>query len=236
VEFVGQPQSIPPSSKKPFMNSRDAMTEGGTLTVRTGNVSTNQNDLPAELPAGDFVTVAVEDSGAGMSAEPIAGVTDGTVRLQSRPGRSKGVTLYLPRAPAVAVVAPPIASQLVSRGGARILVVDDDAGVREVTASSLREAGHFISEVSSGAEALSLLARGEPCDLMVIDIGMPGIAGPETVRLARASRPDLKVLYMTGFVDAKLPSSVGQDTDAVIQNLSAIAIWWRACTRRLKET
>jgi CheY-like chemotaxis protein len=115
------------------------------------------------------------------------------------------------------VVAPPISSQSVPRGGARILVVDDDAGVREVTASSLREAGHFISEVSSGAEALSLLARGEPCDLMVIDIGMPGIAGPETVRLARASRPDLKVLYMTGFVDARVPSSVGQDADAIIQ-------------------
>jgi CheY-like chemotaxis protein len=98
-------------------------------------------------------------------------------------------------------------------GGARILVVDDDAGVRWVTVEYLRESGHFVAEADSGRAALAILERGDPCDLVVMDQLMPGLLGTETVRLARMKRPDLKVLFVTGFADKF--EMVG-DTDPVI--------------------
>ena len=85
--------------------------------------------------------------------------------------------------------------------GARILVVDDDPRVRWVTVECLREVGHFVAEADSGRSVLTILGRGDPCDLVVIDQLMPGLLGTETVRLARMTRPELKVLFVTGYAD-----------------------------------
>ena len=85
--------------------------------------------------------------------------------------------------------------------GARILVVDDDPRVRWVTVECLREVGHFVAEADSGRSVLTILGRGDPCDLVVIDQLMPGLLGTETVRLARLRRPELKVLFVTGYAD-----------------------------------
>ena len=80
-----------------------------------------------------------------------------------------------------------------------ILVVDDDAAVRWVTAECLREAGYRVVEADSGSAALAFLEREDLCDLVVMDHVMPGLSGQDTVRLARRARPELKVLFVSGY-------------------------------------
>jgi CheY-like chemotaxis protein len=99
-----------------------------------------------------------------------------------------------------------------SVGRARILVVDDDPDVRWVAAECLRGIGHDVTEARAGGTALTILERREPFDLVVIDLGMPGLSGAETVRLARRTRPDLKVLFCTGYADvSRFEAETGGD-------------------------
>jgi len=86
-------------------------------------------------------------------------------------------------------------------GGARVLVVDDDPDVRWITAEEFREIGYTVTEADSGRTALAMLERDEPCDLMVVDVMMPGLSGADTVRLARRTRPALKALFISGYAD-----------------------------------
>jgi CheY-like chemotaxis protein len=92
------------------------------------------------------------------------------------------------------------------------LVVDDDPEVRWVTAEALRAIGYEVTEAASGRTALTLLERGDPCDLIIMDLAMPGLSGAETVRLARRMRPDLSALFCTGNADASgFESETGGD-------------------------
>jgi CheY-like chemotaxis protein len=91
------------------------------------------------------------------------------------------------------------------------LVVDDDSDVRSVTVECLREIGHFVAEADSGQAALAILQKGNPCDLLVMDVAMPGLSGRDTVRLARQTRPDLKVLFVTGYADESGVEGPGGD-------------------------
>jgi CheY-like chemotaxis protein len=92
--------------------------------------------------------------------------------------------------------------------GEVVLVVDDDSDVREATAGILASLGYHVVEASNGPAAISILASGEPVDLMLVDIGMPGMSGVDAVRVAREQRPDLPVLFATGYADA-VPFSNG---------------------------
>jgi signal transduction histidine kinase/CheY-like chemotaxis protein len=207
------------------INARDAMPEGGILLLETANVS----DPPPEEVAGrDCVLVSVHDTGTGMSPDVVErafepffttkevgrgtglglsmvfGVvhqSGGAVRLRSELGRGTTVLIYLPRAAQAALPAADIAASACasSGAGAHILVVDDDAAVRWVTVECLREAGHRVAEADSGSAALALLERDDRCDLVVMDHVMPGLSGKDTVRLARCARPELKVLFLSGY-------------------------------------
>src|SRR6516162_464087 len=207
------------------INARDAMPGGGILLFETANV----NECPSEEVAGrECVLVSVHDTGTGMSLDVVErafepffttkevgkgtglglsmvfGVvhqSGGAVRLRSELGRGTMVLIYLPRA---AHGALPVAGSAASAGvqsgtGARILVVDDDAAVRWVTVECLREAGYRVAEADGGRAALTLLEREDPCDLVVMDHVMPGLSGRDTVRLARRARPELKVLFLSGY-------------------------------------
>ena len=207
------------------INARDAMPGGGILLFETANV----NECPSEEVAGrECVLVSVHDTGTGMSLDVVErafepffttkevgkgtglglsmvfGVvhqSGGAVRLRSELGRGTTVLIYLPRA---AHGALPVAGSAASAGvqsgtGARILVVDDDAAVRWVTVECLREAGYRVAEADGGRAALTLLEREDPCDLVVMDHVMPGLSGRDTVRLARRARPELKVLFLSGY-------------------------------------
>src|SRR5262249_16620165 len=85
--------------------------------------------------------------------------------------------------------------------GAHILVVDDDPDVRWIIAQDLEEIGYVVTEADSGRAALTMLERDARCDLMVADLVMPGLSGLDTLRLARRTRPDLKVLFASGYAD-----------------------------------
>jgi signal transduction histidine kinase/ActR/RegA family two-component response regulator len=210
------------------INARDAMPRGGILIIETANIGGGNSELPDEMAGRDCVLVSMRDTGTGMSSEVIArafepffttkeigkgtglglsmvfGVvrqSGGTVRIASRVREGTTVQIYLPRA--IEAVTPRLGQAMPAQKGgrARILVVDDDPDVRWMTAEYLREVGHDVGEAGSGRSALSILEGGDPYDLLVIDLAMPGLSGAETVRLARRACPDLKVLFCTGYVD-----------------------------------
>ena len=211
------------------INARDAMPVGGTLTIETGNLIAGDPSLPAEIGGRDCVRVAVRDTGVGMTNEVLGSAvepffttkepgkgsglglsqvygmvrqSEGALQIDSRPGAGTAVHLYLPRAqPADVGDAAESARAEGQPAGGRILVVDDDAAVREVTVNMLRQIGYGVVEADSGRAALDALGRGELYDLVLIDIAMPGLSGTETVRRARERWPGLRVLYMTGFAD-----------------------------------
>jgi two-component system cell cycle sensor histidine kinase/response regulator CckA len=96
---------------------------------------------------------------------------------------------------------------------AHILVVDDDPDVRWIISEDLREIGYLVTEADSGRAALAILERGDPCDLMIADLVMNGLTGVDTVRLARRTRSDLKVLFCSGYADIpKFKEDIGGDT------------------------
>ncbi|MGD9614778.1 MAG: response regulator [Alphaproteobacteria bacterium] len=223
------PTSIETAILNLAINARDAMPQGGTLTIETRNLPAGAG-APAELAGRDGIGLSVRDTGTGMSDEVLRSAVEpffttkepgkgsglglsqvyGTVRqsngameIESRVGVGTHIHLFLPRALAGPAAAEP------SRGptdaelaGGRVLVADDDPGVREITGQMLRQCGFAVTEVASGQAALDALGQGEACRLVVIDIAMPGLSGVETITRARRRWPELRVLYMTGYADA----------------------------------
>src|SRR5262249_31960338 len=220
------------------INARDAMPLGGTLMVETRNIDRGADAVPDEIAGSDCICLSVRDTGGGMteevrlaSIEPffttkelgkgsglglsqVYGVvrqSNGALEIESRVGAGTAVHLYLPRAGgAPDAVAGQVQVGKEAGPGGRILVVDDDAAVRAVTAEMLRQIGYAVTEAASGQAALDALARGEICDLAIMDIAMPGLNGTETVRRARDRWPGLRVLYVTGYADA---AATGLQTD-----------------------
>ncbi len=224
------------------INARDAMEVGGSLTVETANVTIDAEPARAEEPGpGEYVVLAVSDTGHGMSEEVLAkafepffttkGVgrgsglglaqvygfakqSGGGVSIRTRPGEGTTVSVYLPRA-SVKPVKPPVETTPEAPpapSGVTILLVDDDSAVREVTASLLREFGYQVTEAGSGNAALDILRGGKTAvDLLLADYAMPGMNGVETVKAAQAMRPGLPALFITGFADLAALREVGED-------------------------
>jgi PAS domain S-box-containing protein len=224
------------------INARDAMPEGGSLVIRCGNFNVQPGSLEPE--PGNYVSLAVEDSGTGMPKEVIerafepfyttkgpgtgsglglsmvygfAKQSGGHARIDSTMGVGTTVTLYLPksdRAPEQdeAEVAAPKAQgtgDASSSGGAQpveshtILVVEDDHNVRDITVARLEELGYRVVEADCGAKALDLLGGDFVVDLLFTDVVMPGgINGIELAKRARQIRPDLKVIFASGYVSS----------------------------------
>ncbi|UUL81828.1 PAS domain-containing protein [Sphingomonas qomolangmaensis] len=209
------------------VNARDAMPRGGTLTIATDRAHIGA-DMAAGygISPGDYVTIAVADTGEGMAPETAArafepffttkGVGKGTglglsqvfgfvrqsaghVRIDSQQGSGTTVCVYLPSTGAlVATDLPPRAKTLV-RGAEVVLVVEDEDRVRAHSVEALRELGYDVTHASSGAEAIALLDAGRRPALLFTDVVMPGMTGPELARLARDRLPGLRVLYTSGY-------------------------------------
>ncbi|WP_269714077.1 response regulator [Caulobacter sp. NIBR2454] len=223
------------------INARDAMEVGGSVTVETANVTLVDAPLRPEEPTpGDYVMVSVSDTGTGMSDDILARAFEpffttkdvgkgsglglaqvfgfakqsgGGVRIETKLGEGTSVKVYLPRASQAARAAAveavfPRGDGLANR---KILVVDDDSAVREVTATILRELGCVVIEAGSGRAALDALEREEGIDMLLADYAMPGMNGMDTARAARAMRPNLPVLFITGFADLAALKDAGED-------------------------
>ncbi|HEV2623273.1 MAG TPA: PAS domain-containing protein [Frateuria sp.] len=225
------------------INARDAMPVGGSLTIETANASlAEEPQQPGEPGPGDYVVIAVADTGTGMTDEVRARVFEpffttkdvgkgsglglaqvlgfvqqsgGGVRVQSAPGAGTTVRVYLPRARALAVAedaAPATRHRAPTHRGRRLaLLVDDDVAVRDVTAARLRRLGFDVLEAGSGGAALDLLDRAPQVDLLVADFAMPGMNGAEVARQARSRRPELPVLFVTGYADQAALAVVGDE-------------------------
>jgi signal transduction histidine kinase/ActR/RegA family two-component response regulator len=222
------------------INARDAMPGGGKISIKTANIAARSDELPDELSDHDCVLVAMRDTGTGMSPEVmehafepffttkdvgkgtglglsmvfgVVSQSGGTVQIRSRLGAGTTVQIYLPRAMVTASLAQLETTPALEPAGAHILVVDDDPDVRWVIAQDLGEIGYSVAEAGSGKDALAILERGGPCDLMLIDLVMPGLSGADTVRLARRKRPDLKVVFASGYADiSRFATNLGGET------------------------
>jgi PAS domain S-box-containing protein len=214
------------------VNARDAMPEGGRLTIETSNAWLDEDYLamvPEPVQPGQYVLIAVSDTGAGMDADTIARVfepffttkavgkgtglglsqvygfvrqTGGHIRIYSEPGEGTTVKLYLPKAGEDALEATGAATpDAVVRGhGEVVLVVEDHEDLRRYASEVLSELGYRIVAVGDGAEAVKVLEAGGQVDLLFTDVILPGgMDGRRLADAATALRPGLKVLFTTGY-------------------------------------
>ncbi len=207
------------------INARDAMPDGGRIAIRLHRCETE--DAP-DLAAGDYVCLAVEDSGVGMDADTIKRAIEpffstkglgkgtglglsmvhgvalqlhGALRLLSEPGQGTRAELWLPISTEQAMAMPPEAAKPVDSTGATLLLVDDDFLINLSTKALLEDLGHTVIEANSGAKALEVLRTGKPIDLMITDYAMPGMTGLQLAEAARGLRPGLPILLATGYAD-----------------------------------
>jgi PAS domain S-box-containing protein len=229
------------------INSRDAMPDGGQLTIQTANVCLDDSytSLHEGLQSGDYVSVTVSDEGIGMSPEVLEKALDpffttkpvgegtglglsviygfikqsrGHLRISSEVGRGTSVTLYLPRARQSAVVLKP-AEVVIPRGhGETVLVVEDDATVRSVISDALQDLGYKVLTAPDARLAIPLLQSTRPIDLLVSDVILPHINGGKLAQIARAARPQLKVLFVSGYTENAIArESFDERTDMLIK-------------------
>ena len=214
------------------INARDAMPNGGKLTIETCNAPLDDPDLASQrdiLP-GEYVCLCVTDTGSGMSTEVIAKAfepffttkpigqgtglglsmiygfarqSEGFARIFSEVGRGTTLKLYLPRyrgdAPAAEPSIAPDARS--AERGETVLVVEDDAVVREMIVEVLSELGYATIEAGTGPAGVELLQSTQRIDLLITDIGLPGLNGRQVADAGRVARPGLKILFMTGYAE-----------------------------------
>jgi CheY-like chemotaxis protein len=211
------------------INARDAMAEGGRLTIETGNATIDAAYVERHryAAAGQYVAVSVTDTGTGMAPDVIAkafepffttkpigqgtglglsmvyGFTrqsNGFVNIYSEVGQGTTVRLYLPRD--TAAVVEPVAEEAVEevvRASGCVLVVEDEAAVRGLVVDLLAELGCRTIEAVDGPSAVAILQSDVAIDLLVTDVGLPGLNGRQVADAGRAVRPGLKILIMTGY-------------------------------------
>jgi len=214
------------------INSRDAMPEGGLLVIDTGNATLDAEYAAhdSDVAAGDYVMLAVSDTGCGMTPEVSARAVQpffttkeigkgtglglsmvygfvkqsgGHMKIYSEPGHGCVVRLYLPRFVGAADLAAAAPRTGPAHGSETILVVEDDKSVRSYVVDQLRALGYDILEAGDGPAALALIADGRRIDLLFTDVMLPGgLLGPQLLEQARARMPHLRALFTSGYSDA----------------------------------
>jgi signal transduction histidine kinase/CheY-like chemotaxis protein len=218
------------------VNARDAMPDGGTVTIRADAVRVGGEP---DLAVGDYVRISVSDTGYGMNATTLSKAREpffttkelgkgtglglsmahglalqlkGALRLESTVGQGTRAELWLP---VTSQVTPELAVESAFEGseapmrGVTILLVDDDPLISNSTAYLLEDLGHEVIEADSGASALEVLKNGKKIDLLITDYSMPKMTGMQLASAARELRPDLPVVIATGYAD--LPSGASMD-------------------------
>jgi PAS domain S-box-containing protein len=214
------------------INARDAMPHGGSMLIATENADLVAGDQDAEVEPGDYVMLSVSDTGIGMAPDVLeralepffttkppgdgsglglsmifgfARQSGGHLRIDSEPGHGTTVRLYLPRAPSVAAGAAGYGAEPPApQGSESILLVDDNAEMRNVARRHLVALGYQVSEAGNGETALEILQAPGGFDLLFTDVVMPdGMTGHQLAAAARQLQPGLKVLFTTGYFRAE---------------------------------
>lgn len=216
------------------INARDAMPEGGKITIETGNRWLDRRAATErDMEPGQYVSLCVSDTGTGMSSDTISKAFDpffttkpigmgtglglsmiygftrqsgGQTRIYSELGQGSMVCLYLPRylgeaeQPDAAETEPNLAPR--ARQGETVLVIDDEPTIRMLVTDILEGLGYAALEASDGKAGLKILESDARVDLLITDVGLPGgMNGRQVADAARTQRPDLKVLFITGYAE-----------------------------------
>jgi PAS domain S-box-containing protein len=214
------------------INARDAMPDGGKLTIATANARLDgvAADTPTLAP-GDYICISVTDTGTGMSAEVAARAFDpffttkpigqgtglglsmiygfarqsnGHVTIESKLGQGTSIRLYLPRhhGDAAAAHASAVRAAEHAATGETVLVVEDEPVVRGVILEMLADQGYRTLEAVDGPSGLRVLRTEARVDLLITDVGLPGMNGRQLADQARETRPELKILFITGYAES----------------------------------
>ena len=214
------------------VNARDAMPDTGTVTIISRPVGSHEA-LPTGLTPGRYTQVSVADTGAGMPDEvrdrafepffttkPVGKGTGlglsmvyglarqlgGTAVIDSAPGRGTRVSIYLPQTEVGSAAALPV-SEARETASLRVLLVDDDPGVRASAGGMLGDLGHEVIEAGNGLQAIEYIREGQIFDLLVADMAMPGMTGEELAFEAQRARPGVPVLLVSGFIQSDHPQA-----------------------------
>jgi PAS domain S-box-containing protein len=212
------------------INARDAMPEGGTLALATRGAALDERQARARgVAPGRYLEIEVRDTGQGMDAATVARLFEpffttkepgkgtglglstaygivrqsgGSIYAESAPGEGAAFRILLPH------VEEPVSAQerpaggTVARGSETVLLVEDEPLVRSLVHDILRKAGYQVLETGRGEEAVQIARRhGGVIHLLLTDVVMPGMSGLETARAVLAARPDIRVLYLSGYTD-----------------------------------
>jgi CheY-like chemotaxis protein len=215
------------------INARDAMPDGGLLTIDTANKTVEPRSARTwNLPVGDYTCLSVTDTGCGMTPEVISRAFDpffttkplgqgtglglsmiygfvrqsgGEVRIYSELDHGTTMCIYLPRYVGETRTRKPMlgSGSLVLEGhGETVLVLDDEATVRMLISEVLQDAGYLTIEVEDGPAGMNVLQSDQRIDLLITDVGLPGgMNGRQVADAARVLRPELKVLFVTGYAE-----------------------------------
>jgi CheY-like chemotaxis protein len=211
-------------------NARDAMPRGGGLVVETANVVLDVAYARAhpEILPGRFVMLSVSDTGEGMDAETqdhvfepffttraggkasglglasVLGIVQqsgGSISISSRLGLGTSCKIYFPRVEDDSPLVAPAADLVSTRGSETVLLVEDEAPLRLMIREILEDAGYTVFDASGPDEALDRLKKQPVVSLMLTDVVMPRMSGPDLAREVRRLRPEVKVLFMSGYPD-----------------------------------
>ncbi|MGN6850067.1 MAG: response regulator [Sphingomicrobium sp.] len=211
------------------INARDAMANGGQIVISTTNIHRLPEQLAGELDAGEYVCIRVSDNGPGMPADVLAHAFEpffttkahgkgtglglaqlygfakqsgGTARIRSEVGHGTAVSIYLPRTHEQVTQDALLRSKTHSARRAKIIVLDDDDDVRTVTCETIKELGYEVVGLGDPREALNRLA-GQPFDLLITDVAMPGMTGVEVARQLRSAGNRIPIVFSSGYADVQ---------------------------------
>jgi two-component system cell cycle sensor histidine kinase/response regulator CckA len=214
-----------------LLNARDAMPQGGRITIETANLELTRREVRArqDLKAGRHVMIRVSDTGHGMDAETqrhlfepffttkglgrgtglglstvygIVKQNSGDIAVVSQPGRGSTFTIYLPAVNGDTEETRALETAPAPRGSETILVVEDEPGVRRTVCELLRRQGYTVLEASDGPAALDLAQRyGGPIDVLLTDVIMPLMSGQELAQRLSALRPGIRKIYLSGYAN-----------------------------------
>ena len=221
------------------VNARDAMPDGGRLTIETADVTLGQilSERHEDVQPGPYAMLTVSDTGIGMDDETRQRVFEpfftaketgegtglglsmvygfikqsgGYIDVVSQPGQGATFRLYLPLAEGLPdVIAEPFQADAMPAGSETILLAEDDEAVRGIMVRTLRNCGYTVLDASNAREALPLGKYYDgQIDLLVSDVVMPGLNGPELARLLKTARPEMRMLFVSGYAESAAAQAV----------------------------